>query len=91
MASSAVTAPRSLADDRQRIADETRQQPLDAAALEDDGEEPGKAGGRYRCDGVFGGDGTAVIVVLRKRSEMCHFSIVTGYRSRPVDAFTFGG
>lgn len=61
MASSAVTAPRSLADDRQRIADEPGQQALDAAALEDDGEKSRETGRGDGGDGVLGRDRTAIV------------------------------
>jgi hypothetical protein len=59
MAISVVTSPRSSRDDRQSTADEVGQKALHRVALEDHREQPGKARGRNRGDGVFGGGGAA--------------------------------
>ncbi len=59
MAISVVTSPRSSRDDRQSTADDVGQKVLHGIALEDDGEQPSKARGGDRRDGIFGGGGTA--------------------------------
>lgn len=61
MASSAVTAPRSLRDDRKRTANEGHQESLDGTAFEDNREESREGGRGDRCDRVLGGDRTAVV------------------------------
>lgn len=52
---SAVTVPRSLHDDGKCTADQSGQNSLHAATLEDEGKQSGEAGGGNRCDGVFRG------------------------------------
>ncbi|MEY4319665.1 MAG: hypothetical protein RL378_769 [Actinomycetota bacterium] len=59
MAISVVTSPRSSRDDRQSTADDVGQKVLHGIALEYDGEQPSKARGGDRRDGIFGGGGTA--------------------------------
>jgi hypothetical protein len=73
MASSAVTVPRSLDHNGQCAANESREQPLDTAALENDGQKSGESSGGDRCDGVFRGNCAAFTLMT---GELVHVDMV---------------